>query len=147
MDYNTAFVISASGMTVQKIRMDTVALNLANVNTTRSISGGPFKRLHVIVAERAPDTFARHLQNIGGNRYPAGVEVVDILPLDEPPRLVYEPAHPDANEKGFVQYPNINPVSETVTLLEATRAYEANVRAFNAAKAMATSALQIGRGQ
>lgn len=143
MDYFSAFDISASGMIAQKQRLDTVALNLANASTTRSIDGGPYKRLQVVLGERTvPASFDAALAREQGLRY-AGVEVVQLQPDDTPPRLVYEPGHPDADEKGFVAYPNINPVSEMVMLLEATRNYEANVRALNAAKTMALRALDI----
>lgn len=140
-DLISAFGISASGMEVQKIRLDTAALNLANASTTRANGGGPFKRLEVIVGERAFQTFESHLTGwISGG----GAEVRQIRPVDAPPRLIFEPDHPDADERGFVAYPNINPVSEMVDLIEITRAYEANVRAVNAAKTMALRALQIG---
>lgn len=143
MDYFAAFDISGSGMIAQKQRLDTVALNLANASTTRSIDGGPYKRLQVILGERAmPSGFEAALAREQGLRY-AGVEVMQVIPDDTPPRLAYEPGHPDADQRGFVAYPNINPVSEMVLLLEATRHYEANVRALNAAKMMALRALDI----
>jgi flagellar basal-body rod protein FlgC len=142
MNYFTAFNISETGMVAQKVRIDTVALNLANVNTTRTSTGGVYQPLEVIVGEKAAlrfDTLVsgfKHLQ--------AGVEVVDIQPRDMPARMVHDPEHPDANSDGFVAYPNINPVSEMLDMMEATRAYEANVRAVNAAKNMALLALEIG---
>ena len=142
MGYFSAFEISGTGMEVQKVKLDTVALNLANVNTTRGSSGGPYQPLDVIVGERISGHFEtlfsgfQHLQN--------GVEVVDIQPRLIDPRLVHDPEHPDADENGYVAYPNINPVSEMVDLMESTRAYEANVRAINAAKTMALRALEIG---
>lgn len=142
MDYFAAFNISESGMAVQKIKLDTIALNLANVNTTRSASGGPFKPLEVVVAQRADTRF--DMLVAGWKRLQSGVEVVDIRPKDVAPRLVHDPKHPDANSEGFVAYPNIDPVSEMVDLMETTRAYEANVRAVNAAKTMALKALEIG---
>lgn len=143
MDYFNAFAISASGMEVQKIKLDTVALNLANVNTTRSVEGGPYKPLVTIIAEKmGVDSFDGVLQS--AQQQLGGAEVVDLQTQNKEPRLVYEPAHPDADEKGFVAYPNINPVSEMVKMMEATRAYEANVKAANAAKTMALRALEIG---
>jgi flagellar basal-body rod protein FlgC len=143
MDYFSAMDISASGMTTQRFRLDTVALNMANASTTRSINGGPYRRQQVILGERAMQpTFDQMLAREQGLRY-AGVEVVQIQEDDSPPRLVLEPGHPDADARGFVRYPNINPVGEMVILLEAVRLYEANVRALNAGKEMALRALQI----
>lgn len=143
MDYFMAMDISASGMTTQRFRLDTVALNLANASTTRGIEGGPYRRQQVILGERAMQTsFEQMLAWEKGVRY-AGVEVVQVQEDDSPPRLVLEPGHPDADERGFVRYPNIDPVGEMVILLEAVRLYEANVRALNAGKEMALRALQI----
>ena len=143
MDYFSAMDISASGMTTQRFRLDTVALNMANASTTRSINGGPYRRQQVILGERAMQpTFNQMLAREQGLRY-AGVEVVQIQEDDSPPRLVLEPGHPDADARGFVRYPNINPVGEMVILLEAVRLYEENVRALNAGKEMALRALQI----
>ena len=145
MDYFAAFNISASGMEVQKVKLDTVALNLANVNTTRSASGGPYQPLEVIVGERTTNASFESLVS-GYHRQYRGAEVVDVLPLVTEPRMVHNPDHPDADDQGMVAFPNINPVSEMVNLMEATRAYEANVRAVNAAKTMALRALEIGEG-
>lgn len=142
MGFFTAFDISASGMSVQKTILDTVALNLANVSTTRSNAGGPYQPLEVIVGEKTGVPFDRWVSLF--QRHQAGVRVVDIQPKAIAARMVYEPQHPDANSDGYVAYPNINPVSMMVDLMEATRAYEANVRAINAAKTMALRALEIG---
>jgi flagellar basal-body rod protein FlgC len=143
MDYFAALDISASGMTAQKFRLDTVSLNLANASTTRSVSGGPYRRQHVILGERASlSTFDAALEREQSLRL-RGVQVVQIQEDDAPPRLAYEPGHPDSDERGFVEYPNVNPLSEMLVLLEATRLYEANVRALNAARTMALRALDI----
>lgn len=144
MDYFAAFDISASGMEVQKARLDTVALNLANVNTTRSASGGPYQPLEVIVGERTHSAFHSLVSGYHGQY--RGAEVLEVVPQGGAPRLVHDPDHPEADDNGNVAYPNINPVSEMVTLMETTRAYEANVRAVNAAKTMALRALDIGGG-
>lgn len=124
MDYLAAFGISASGMAVEKTRLDIVALNLANVSTTKGVDGGPYRPLRVITGVAASSPFEQHM---------AGAKVVDVQPMNVEPRQVYEPHHPHADARGFVAYPNINPISEMVVLIEATRAYEANVRALNAA--------------
>lgn len=138
MDYLAAFGISASGMVVEKTRLDVVALNLANASTTRGANGGPYQPLRVITGVAATSPF---------EQYMAGAKVIDVQPMNVEPRQVYEPNHPHADARGFVAYPNINPVSEMVTLIEATRAYEANVRALNAAKTMALRALEIGESR
>lgn len=143
MDYFSVFDISASGMEVQKTRLDIVALNLANANTTRTVEGGPYKPLGVVIGEKIGADFEGMFNSIS-RQYLAGAEVAAIQPLTVEPRLAYEPEHPDADEKGFVAYPDINPVSEMVKLMESTRAYEANVKAINAAKTMALRALEIG---
>lgn len=145
MDYYSAFEISASGMAIEKLRLDTLALNLANANTSRSEGGSLYQPLRVVANARTASDFDTRLSSLLAGNYPAGVELADIETLDVAPRQVYDPGHPDADERGFVAFPNINPVSEMVTLIDAVRGYEANVRALNAAKTMALSALEIGR--
>ncbi|MGD8560458.1 MAG: flagellar basal body rod protein FlgC [Gammaproteobacteria bacterium] len=142
MDYLASFDISASGMAVEKMRLDVMALNLANANSTRVNGGGIYKPLKVISAATTASFDSEMVKQ--GFADIAGAQIVDIRPVDTEPRLVFDPNHPDANEKGYVSYPNVNPVSEMVTLIEATRAYEANVKAMNAAKSMALRALEIG---
>ena len=142
MDYLASFNISASGMSVEKTRLDVLAMNLANTNSTRGVNGAPYQPLQVISSAKAT-SFDEELSkySLGGL---AGAEILEIKPMEVEPRLVFDPNHPDANEKGYVAYPNINNVSEMVNLIEATRAYEANVKALNAAKSMALKALEIG---
>jgi flagellar basal-body rod protein FlgC len=143
MDYTTAFRISASGMNVEKLRVDVTALNIANMHSTRSADGTVFKPMRVISgASRAP-SFAAAFENASGNGL-SGVQVLGIQPMEVTPRMVYEPSHPDANDKGFVAYPGINQAKEMVNLITALRAYEANVIAMTAAKTMAMKALDIG---
>jgi flagellar basal-body rod protein FlgC len=144
MDYLSAFDISASGMAVQHVRLDTVALNLANAYTTRGLDGKVYRKMEVLLAERIPENFDQHLFQGMKTQGIGGVEVADIRAVDLPPRMVYEPGHPDADANGYVAYPNIEPVSEMLTLIEATRGYEANVKAIAAAKSMALRALEIG---
>jgi len=145
MDYFTAFDISASGLVAEKTKLDVVAMNLANANTTRASDGTTYRPMRVITESRATNLDSSLTPNF--SKYLSGVEVVNIQQTDVKPRLVLDAGHPDANEKGFVEYPNINPVSEMVTMIEATRSYEANVRAINAAKSMALTALDIGRSR
>jgi len=144
VDYLAAFEISASGMMVEKTRLDTVALNLANSKSTKTVNGTPFKPLKVLSGPKV-NSFDLYMNQFSQTNVPAGVQVLDIKEMEVAPKLVYEPGHPDANADGFVAYPNINPVSEMLTMIEATRSYEANVKAFNAAKSMALQALEIGR--
>jgi flagellar basal-body rod protein FlgC len=135
---------AASGMTAERLRMDVIANNLANVNTTRTAEGGPYRRQIVVFAPRAGGSaFGQMLAaNLEGG---AGVRVVGITRDSSPPKMVYEPNHPDANADGYVAMPNVNVVAEMVDMMTATRAYEANVTAVNAAKGMAMKALEIGR--
>lgn len=132
----SSFDISASGLTAQRVRMDVISNNIANVDTTRGANGSPFQRQVVLLQQRSSGRF-RKVQN--------GVAVRKIVPDTSPGRLVYEPGHPDADENGYVRYPNVNIVMEMTDMISATRAYEANVTALNAAKNMAMKALEIGR--
>lgn len=139
-----SFVISASGLTAERLRLDVIADNIANISTTRSTKGGPYRRRTVIFAQRV-----RQLQNkeySARQMEGAGVKVVRIIEDQNPPNVIYDPLHPDANEKGYVSYPNINIVNEMVDMLTATRSYEANATVFEASKGMALKALEIGRG-
>ncbi|MEJ5250250.1 MAG: flagellar basal body rod protein FlgC [Chthonomonadetes bacterium] len=137
--------ISASGLTAERVRLDVIANNLANVNTTRTAAGGPYRRKIAVLEER-PVAFADLL---GGQSKPAigrgGVRVVGIVEDTAPAQRVYNPGHPDADADGYVQMPNVNVVTEMVDMITATRAYEANVTAMNAAKQMALRTLDIGR--
>lgn len=136
MNVFRTFDISASGLTAQRLRMDTISNNLANVNTTRTASGEPFRRQMPVFAARP--AFGRSA-DVGG------VRVVGVVRDNDPFRLVYEPGHPDADADGYVRMPNVNVVSEMVDMISASRAYEANIAALNAAKDMALKALEIGR--
>ena len=135
---------AASGLTAERLRMDVISNNNANVNTTRTAEGGPYRRHMVVFEPRDSQTeFSRVLsQHLGtGN----GVRVTGITRDNSPARLVFDPQHPDANTEGDVAMPNINIVSEMVDMMTATRAYEANVTVVNAAKNMAMKALEIGK--
>lgn len=144
-----AFRISASGLTAERLRMDTIANNLANANTTRSPDGGPYRRQ---VPVFAPILDQSMRGGIPGANIPfkrgtvgQGVKVVGVMSDSAPPRTVFDPDHPDANAEGYVEMPNINVVKEMVDLITATRSYEANIAALDAAKSMAQRALEIGR--
>jgi flagellar basal-body rod protein FlgC len=141
MDYFSAFAISGSGMSVEKMRLDVTALNIANVHSTRAGAGALYQPLTVI-SNAKPGAFAAAMVRAGNAAL--GAQVAEVRALPTPPRLVYEPSHPDADNKGFVAYPGVNMVNEMVNMMSATRAYEANVAAMNAAKLMALKALDIG---
>jgi flagellar basal-body rod protein FlgC len=140
MDYANVFAISGSGMSVEKMRLDVTALNIANAHSTRGLDGSRYQPLQVISAARPFDA----VFGVAANGVSGGAEVLAVRPVNVAPRLVHEPNHPDADERGFVAYPGVNPVTEMVTLLSALRAYEANVAVLNAAKTMALKALEIG---
>ncbi len=140
----SAFRIAASGLTAQRLRMDVVANNVANVETTRTAEGGPYRRQQVVFAADQPGSVSRLSQE--GEDPRRGVHVAAILADDSPGHRVYDPNHPDADEDGFVTYPNVSVVTEMTDMLSATRSYEANVTVFNALKSMALKALDIGRG-
>lgn len=142
MDYSSIFAISAAGMQVQRTKLDVSALNIANVNTTRSSHGGPF--IPLIAVSRNKKSFLDGLTNLG--QIGSMPEVTVTHQINTVPRLVFEPSHPDANKDGFVAYPGVDTVSEMVNMMTAVRSYEANVVALNAAKSMALKAIEIGNG-
>lgn len=142
MDYFAAFAISGSGMATEKLRLDVTAVNIANANSVRGPDGTLFRPLRVVSSMR-PDTRFEAVMRAYGVPL-GGVQVDEIRPTDAAPRAVYEPGHPDADDRGYVNLPGVNPVAEMVSLIVATRSYQANVMAMNAAKFMAQRALEIG---
>lgn len=143
MDFFSAMDISASALTAERTRMNLISSNLANVNSTRSAEGGPYRRKDaVFTATPAPGSFGAALGQATGARR---VEVSQITEDQNPPRLQYEPTHPDADAAGYVAYPNVNVVEEMADMIAATRSYEANVTAAQAAKSMALKTLELGR--
>ncbi|MCL1843939.1 MAG: flagellar basal body rod protein FlgC [Defluviitaleaceae bacterium] len=146
--------ISASALTAQRVRMDTIAENMANVNTTRTADGGPYRRKTVIFEEmRDNDPFSLVFTNIfgSGGSVPApqglGVRVTGIVEDDSPGLLVYDPTHPDADEYGYVRMPNVNIVEEMVNMIVASRSYEANITAMGVARTLTQRTLEIGQGR
>lgn len=136
---------SASGLTAQRLRLDVISQNLANINTTRTENGDPYKRKGVIFETMSnPGGFDAVLGEYVKPKS-NGVRVAEIVEDGKPFPLVYNPSHPDADENGYVKMPNVNQVEEMVNMIAASRSYEANVTAFNTMKAMATKALEIGR--
>jgi flagellar basal-body rod protein FlgC len=137
--------VSASGMSAQRLRLDIISQNIANVNTTRDENGNTYRRKTVVFEEKDMSSFGNIL------RYTAdttgdGVKVTEIVEdTTTEMRKVYDPSHPDADEDGYVTYPNVNTVQEMTDMIDSTRAYEANVTAFNATKSMAMKGLEVGK--
>lgn len=133
--------IAASGLTAERGRMNVIASNLANAKTTKTADGTPYKRLD-------PVFVAEPLRETGGDpvlHAATTVRLSQVRPDTSPGQMVYEPGHPDANEKGYVEYPNVNVVTEMVNLMTASRAYEAGVTSIESVKSMAKAALKIGQ--
>ncbi len=139
MNLFSTMEISASGLTAQRQRLNVIAENLANAHTPRTPRGGPYLRKHVILEARPAEAFASLLE------VPQKVAVAQVVESSEGLKPQYDPTHPDADDQGMVLWPNVNPVAEMVSLTLASRAFEANVAAFRAAKSMALKALEIGR--
>ncbi|MBC5785096.1 flagellar basal body rod protein FlgC [Ramlibacter sp. USB13] len=139
MDYQQAFAISAAGMRVERTRVEIASLNLANANTVSSPVAVGFQPLRVLAT--AGGTFA----NLVAGDVAASLPLASVEPSPVRPRLVLDPGHPLADERGFVAYPGVDPAAEMVTLMAAARAYEANVAALGTARALALKTLEIGR--
>ena len=144
MDFLSAMKIGASGLTAQRQRMDTIASNLANIETTRTPEGGPYKRKDVMFTALPLNSFSGTLSDALADQV-RQVKVSEVVEDQSPPTLVFNPNHPDANEEGYVAMPNINLMEEMVNLINATRSFEANIQSVNAAKAMALRAIDLGR--
>lgn len=151
MSFLDSFDISASGLSAQRVRMDVAAENIANANTTRTESGGAYRRKDVVLESfGTSQTFqsilnekAKNGSNIRRTSVKSGVRVSEIV--DDPTELkkVYNPSHPDADENGYVEMPNVDILKETVDTMDATRSYEANVTVLNALKQMTQKAMEI----
>jgi flagellar basal-body rod protein FlgC len=135
MSISQIFDIASTGMAAQRLRVQLIASNVANSETTRTKEGGPYRRRDAV--------FQTQDLGFAGALASAGVRVASIQTSQEPFLTRYEPSHPDADTDGVVKYPNINPVEEMVNLTEASRSYEANIAVVRSAKTMATSALSI----
>lgn len=147
MSMFSAFNVNASGMTAQRYRMDIISENVANANTTRTEDGTPYRRKIVTFEEKPGQTsFSRVLGNakIGLGYSGNGVKVSRVYEDTKTEmNMVYDPSHPDADENGYVTYPNVNIITEMTNLIDASRAYEANATAFNASKSMALKGLEL----
>lgn len=139
--------VSASGLTAERLRMDIISKNIANVNTTRTLAGTPYRRQMAVFQEQGSgNDFETMLAKAKGSMTIGnGVEVSEIVEDQSDFKRVYNPGHPDADDEGYVLMPNVDVVSEMVNLMTASRSYEANVTALNSAKSMAMKALEIGR--
>ena len=145
MDFMTAFDISASGLSADRTRINTISMNLANAKTTRTAQGGPYRRRSVVQqATDVDDPFSIHMRS-ALDREVQGVRVSAVTMDNRPFKRVYEPGNPDANAEGYVMYPDINVVEEMANLMSAQRNYEANVTTVDAVKGMFIKALDIGR--
>lgn len=142
-----AFDINASGMTAQRFRMDIISQNVANASTTRTEDGSPYVRKVVTFVEKDSQTPFHHVLNKETDRYSGkGVKINGVYEDTESQmNMVYDPSHPDADENGYVTYPNVNIITEMTNLIDASRSYEANATAFNASKTIAMAGLNIGK--
>lgn len=135
---------STSALTAQSFKMDIIAQNIANANTTRTEGGGPYQRKVALLKQQQPK-FENVLAEEERGKMITGVEI-DVVKADETPfELVYDPEHPDANENGYVEMPNVDLVKEYVDMISASRSYEANITVMNTAKQMAAKALEVGK--
>jgi flagellar basal-body rod protein FlgC len=143
-DFFDALDVSASALSAERLRMNTISSNLANAQTTRTPEGGPYRRKDPVFEALPVKEFSQVLK--GEMEVPMHkVQVVDVVSDTHAPRMVYQPDHPDANPEGFVAMPNVNTMEEMVNLITASRTYEANVTAVNISKGMMQKALEIGR--
>lgn len=143
MSFLSSLNIGGSALTAQRFRMDVISENIANAETTRTQNGTPYYRKTVVMKESEKSNTFSNL--ISGTTRNNGVEIAEVKKDDKALKLVYDPSHPDANEDGYVNYPNIDMAKEMMDMMSATRSYEASITTINAVKNMASSALQIGK--
>ena len=144
-----ALNVTASGLSAERTRMDVVANNLANAQTTRGANGQPFRRQEVVLQAESQSFASVLSRNVGTmtepKGAPRGVKVVDVAEDPTPNRRIYDPGHPDADANGYISLPNVNPVTEMVDLIASSRAYEANATAMQTAKQMFTKTVDLLR--
>ena len=145
MDFFDAMNASSAALSAQRLRMNLISGNLANANTTRTRHGGPYRRKEAVFAAQPVNESFRRVLADRQNKKLSTVKVARVVEDRNPPIMKYDPRHPDANDRGYVAMPNINLMEEMVNMISATRGYEANVTALQAAKDMALKALEIGR--
>jgi flagellar basal-body rod protein FlgC len=136
--------ISASGLSAERQRAEVISANLANAETTHTETGGPYTRKEVVFSATSASPFQTVFNRLGSGATPAGsVKLTDVVDDPAPPVRKYEPGNPDADKDGYVAYPNINPITEMVDLMSATRSYQLNASAVNAAKQMIQESIDI----
>lgn len=141
MNFLRSLEVSASGLYAQRKRMDIIAGNLSNIETTRTEQGGPFRRKMVVMRTKETDQGFEDMIN----SHVEGVQIEEIVEDMSPFKKIYNPTHPDADEEGYLLKPNVNLIVETTNMLMARRAFEANIAAIKATRQMAIKALEIGR--
>jgi flagellar basal-body rod protein FlgC len=144
-----AIAISSTGMSAERLRMDVIADNLANADTTRDANGQPYQRKEVVLQQTGGQSFGQVLAGIqagsAGDLENGGVRVAGVVKDPNGMRRVYDPSHPDADAQGYVTLPNVNPVTEMVDLISSSRTYEANVTAMQTAKSMFSKTFDLLR--
>ena len=145
MSVFSALDISSTGLTAQRQRIEVISSNLANASVTRTAEGGPYRRKDLVFESTTPDSFAHAFGSALDNEAEADVRVIGVYEDASPFIRKLEPGHPDADDEGYVTYPNVNPIEEMVNLLSATRSFEANTQAVNAIKEIATKSLELGK--
>jgi len=145
MDFMTAFDIGASALSAERTNMNIISMNLANVKTTRTAEGGPYRRKSVTLSATSVDSPFSKAMRSSLDQDLKGVRVLDIATDTRPFKRVYEPGHPDADEEGYVSYPDINVVEEMTNMLATMRSYEASVASIDSIKNMFNKALELGR--
>jgi len=149
MGFLNSLDAAASGLSAQRLRMDVISQNISNINTTRTENGQPYRRKLVMFEDRDKNIpFLKYLSESSKNKMPganSGVRVTRIIEDTSPYKRIYEPGHPDADEQGYVNMPNVDVITEMINMISASRAYEANVTSINTTKSMALKALEIGK--
>jgi len=144
MSYFSALDVSSSGLSVQRARMDLISQNIANVNTTRTEDGTPYRRQALLIGTEG-NSFSSYLTNAQNKNASSKAMVKGVYEDDSELERVYDPSNPDADEEGYVLKPNVNIVTEMVDMISATRSYEANITAMDSSKSMAMKAISIGQ--
>lgn len=147
MSFFNSLDISASGLTAQRLRMDLISQNIANANTTKTENGTPYRRKILVFQQRGGDRpFSEYLSDASKAKIgAAGVRVLRVAEDQTPFKRIYDPSNPEADKEGYVSMPNVDVTAEMINMISASRSYEANISALNAAKGMAMKALEIGR--
>ncbi len=143
MSFQNTLHISAAGMSAQRFRLNVIASNLANLQTTRTPEGGPYRRRDVVFAAKPLVGNQTGSLSVSGQAEPLSVEMVKVITDNRPPIMKYQPEHPDADPQGYVAYPNVNAIEEMVNMLSATRSYEANLTMMKTTKDMVNKTIEI----